>query len=133
MGFRDAIEKGVVDIYQPDVLHAGGITEARKMATLADVYYAAIALHNPLGPLVVATSLQLDASIGSSLCQEVVRDAAAKYVKSWPYAVDGGHMSIPPGMGLGVDVDEEDVAEAECLADRHLPVVSHGDGPVAAW
>jgi len=59
-GFRDILEKQAVAIVQPDLCHAGGILEGKRIAAMAEVYYASIAPHNPLGPISLASCLQLD-------------------------------------------------------------------------
>ena len=64
------LASGAVDIIQPDPSHAGGITETRKIATMAEAYDVAVALHCPLGPLALATCLQLDACTYNAFIQE---------------------------------------------------------------
>ena len=71
-GFREMLEKQAATILQPDLCHAGGITEVRLIAGMAEAYYAAIAPHNPLGPISLAAGIQLAASIPNFLCQEQV-------------------------------------------------------------
>ena len=69
-GFREILEKRAASILQPDLCHAGGINEVRIIAGMAEAYYAAIAPHNPLGPISLAACIQLDASIPNFLAQE---------------------------------------------------------------
>ena len=69
-GFREVLEKKAATILQPDLCHAGGITEVRLIAGMAEAYYAAIAPHNPLGPISLAAGIQIAASIPNFLCQE---------------------------------------------------------------
>ena len=76
-GFREVLEKGAATILQPDLCHAGGITEVRLIAGMAEAYYAAIAPHNPLGPISLAAGVQIAASIPNFLCQEQVAWAKA--------------------------------------------------------
>jgi len=71
-GFREILEKGAATILQPDMCHAGGISEVRIIAGMAEAYYAQIAPHNPMGPISLATGLQLAASIPDFLVQEQV-------------------------------------------------------------
>ena len=71
-GFREVLEKKAATILQPDLCHAGGITEVRLIAGMAEAYYATIAPHNPLGPISLAAGIQLAASIPNFLCQEQV-------------------------------------------------------------
>ncbi len=69
-GFREVLEKRAATILQPDLCHAGGITEVRLIAGMAEAYYATIAPHNPLGPISLAAGVQISASIPNFLCQE---------------------------------------------------------------
>jgi galactonate dehydratase len=71
-GFREVLEKRAATILQPDLCHAGGITEVRLTAGMAEAYYATIAPHNPLGPISLAAGVQIAASIPNFLCQEQV-------------------------------------------------------------
>jgi L-alanine-DL-glutamate epimerase-like enolase superfamily enzyme len=71
-GFREVLEKQAAVILQPDLSHAGGILEVKKIAAMAECYYAAIAPHCPLGPIALAACLQLDACIPNFLVQEHV-------------------------------------------------------------
>ena len=71
-GFREVLEKRAATILQPDLCHAGGITEVRLIAGMAEAYYATIAPHNPLGPISLAAGVQIAASIPNFLCQEQV-------------------------------------------------------------
>src|SRR5690606_32685785 len=71
-GFREILEKGAASILQPDLCHAGGITEGRLIAGMAEAYYVPIAPHNPMGPISLAAGLQLAASIPNFLVQEQV-------------------------------------------------------------
>ena len=76
-GFREVLEKKSATILQPDLCHAGGITEVRLIAGMAEAYYADVAPHNPLGPISLAAGVQLSASIPNFLCQEQVASAKA--------------------------------------------------------
>ncbi|TGV81611.1 galactonate dehydratase, partial [Mesorhizobium sp. M00.F.Ca.ET.158.01.1.1] len=68
--FKSVFEEGVVDIIQPDLSHAGGITECRKIAAMAEAYDVAVAPHCPLGPIALAACLQLDAVSYNCFIQE---------------------------------------------------------------
>ncbi len=87
-GFREVLEKKAATILQPDLCHAGGITEVRLIAGMAEAYYAAIAPHNPLGPISLAAGIQLAASIPNFLCQEQV-SLGEGYLKT-PFVVQNG-------------------------------------------
>lgn len=107
-GFREVLEKRAATILQPDLCHAGGITEARLIAGMAEAYYAAIAPHNPLGPISLAAGVQLAASIPNFLCQEQV-SLGEGYLKR-PFQVRDGYLTLPTGPGLGIELDEDFVA-----------------------
>ena len=104
-GFRQILEKGAATILQPDLCHAGGITEVRLIAGMAEAYYATIAPHNPLGPISLAAGLQIAASIPNFLCQEQV-SLGEGYLKN-PFKVREGYVDLPTGPGLGIELDEE--------------------------
>jgi len=108
-GFREILEKGAASILQPDLCHAGGITEVRLIAGMAEAYYAAIAPHNPLGPISLAAGLQLAATIPNFLCQEQV-SLGEGYLKQ-PFKIRNGYIDIPTGPGLGIEIDEQALAE----------------------
>ena len=96
-GFREILEKGAAVILQPDLCHAGGITECRLIAGMAEAYYAAIAPHNPLGPISLAAGVQLAASIPNFLCQEQV-SLGEGYLEQ-PFVVKEGYLELPTGPG----------------------------------
>ena len=131
-GFRDLIERQVADVYQPDVCHAGGISELVRIASMADAYYAAIAPHNPLGPLALAASLQVDAVVGNFLTQELVR-GLGRPITTEDFRLSDGYIDLPIGPGLGVEVDEEAVRAASTTASFRNPETSYPDGSVANW
>jgi galactonate dehydratase len=108
-GFREVLEKGVADIIQPDVVHAGGITQLKKIAALAEAYYVAVAPHNPLSPVATAACLQLDAAIPNFLIQEMVHGNPDRtsLVTAPIEKVSEGYVDLPRKPGLGVDLNEE--------------------------
>src|SRR5690606_35757823 len=108
-GFREILEKGAASILQPDMCHAGGITEVRLIAGMAEAYYAAIAPHNPLGPISLAAGLQMAASIPNFLCQEQV-SLGEGYLKT-PFEVEDGYIDLPQGPGLGIELDDNQMAD----------------------
>ncbi len=107
-GFREVLETGAATILQPDLCHAGGITEVRLIAGMAEAYYASIAPHNPLGPISLAAGIQIAASIPNFLIQEQV-SLGEGYLKK-PFTVREGYVDVPPGPGLGIELDEDAVA-----------------------
>jgi galactonate dehydratase len=104
-GFREVLETGAASILQPDLSHAGGISECRAIAAMAEAYYAQIAPHNPLGPIALAAGVQLAASIPNFLCQEQV-SLGEGYLKQ-PFRVRDGYLDLPTGPGLGIELDRE--------------------------
>jgi galactonate dehydratase len=115
--FFDALRSGALAVVQPDIAHAGGITECKKIAALAEAAYAQVALHAPLSPLALAASIQLDACLPNFLVQEhnEVNDwreggqtiIGKGYLKT-PFVLDGdGCVAVPTGPGLGVEIDED--------------------------
>src|SRR5215831_5056913 len=104
-GFREILEKKAAGVLQPDLCHAGGITEVRVIAGMAEAYYASIAPHNPLGPISLAAGVQMAASIPNFLCQEQV-SLGEGYLKN-PFKVRDGYIDLPTGPGLGIELDEE--------------------------
>lgn len=109
-GFREILEQRAASILQPDISHAGGIFEVRLIAGMAEANYAAIAPHCPLGPIAFAASVQLDACIPNFLIQEHV-SLGEGYLKN-PFKLDGdGFVALPEGPGLGIELDEDALAD----------------------
>jgi len=136
------LASGAVDILQPDPSHAGGITETRKIATMAEAYDVAIALHCPLGPIALAACLQLDGVTWNAFIQE--QSLGIHYNTSndlLDYLADpsvfdyaDGYVRIPTGPGLGIEVNEDYVIERAAEGHRwRNPVWRHADGSVAEW
>lgn len=130
-GFREILEKGAASILQPDLCHAGGIMEARLIAGMAESYYATMAPHNPLGPISLACGIQFAASIPNFLCQEQV-NLGEGYLKE-PFKVEGGYLSIPTGPGLGIELDEEKLADKIGHDWRNRETYDEHDGSVVDW
>ncbi len=141
--FRPILEAGWVDIVQPDLSHCGGITEGRKIATLAETYDVALALHCPLGPVALASCLQVDAVSHNAVIQE--QSTGMHYngdvglldyiVDRSVLSVEDGYLIIPTGPGLGIEIDEE-VVETKSKEMKHQwrnPIWEHPDGSVAEW
>ena len=140
--FKRILQDGYVDILQPDPSHAGGITETRKIANMAEAYDVAIALHCPLGPIALAVNLQLDANCYNAFIQEQSLgihynqgNDLLDYIKN-PEVFDyaDGHVKIPQGVGLGIEVNEEYVKERAKVGHRwRNPIWRHKDGSFAEW
>ena len=130
-GFREILEKGAASILQPDLCHAGGITEVRLIAGMAEAYYAAIAPHNPLGPISLAAGIQLAASIPNFLCQEQV-SLGDGYLKQ-SFQVKDGYIELPRGPGLGIELDEDAVAAKIGHDWQSREEYDADDGSVVDW
>ena len=130
-GFREILEKGAASILQPDLCHAGGITETRLIAGMAEAYYAAIAPHNPLGPISLAAGLHLAASIPNFLCQEQV-NLGDGYLKT-PFTVEDGSVAVPAGPGLGIEIDEEALKDKIGHDWENPQTYDPRDGSVVDW
>jgi galactonate dehydratase len=131
-GFREVLAKGAASVLQPDPCICGGILEATHIAAMAECHYAAVAPHNPYGPVNLAAAIQIDAAIPNFLIQEFVH-LGEGYLKQ-PFVVRDGYIELPDGPGLGVEVDEDALAD---LALQPLPDVGRwfhpDDGSVADW
>ena len=139
--FKEVFESGAVDVIQPDLSHAGGITETHKIASMAEAYDVALAPHCPLGPVALASCLQVDACSPNALIQEQSLDIhyneggdVLDYLAD-PSVFDyeDGYVSLPDAPGLGVEPDEETLSDRAGHDDWHNPVWRHDDGSVAEW
>jgi galactonate dehydratase len=140
--FKPFFEARAVDIIQPDLSHAGGILECRKIAAMAEAYDVAVAPHCPLGPLALASCLQLAACTPNVAIQEmslgihynVGADLFTYCRQKEQLTPKDGFLPIPEGPGLGVDIDEDVVRDLH--KDRHRwrnPVWRNHDGSFAEW
>ncbi len=140
--FKQVLADGFVDIIQPDLSHAGGITECRKIAAMAEAYDIGLAPHCPLGPIALAACLQIDAVSYNAVIQE--QSLGIHYNKSNDlldyisnpevFAFSDGFVAIPEGPGLGIDVNEDYVREQAKTGHRwRNPVWRHPDGSFAEW
>ena len=140
--FKRVLQTGGVDIIQPDPSHAGGITETRKIAAMAEAYDVALALHCPLGPIALAANLQLDAICYNAFIQEqslgihynAANDLLDYLADRAPFAYNDGYVAIPGGPGLGIEINQAYVDERASEGHRwRNPVWRHVDGSVAEW
>ncbi|MBO7214794.1 MAG: galactonate dehydratase [Clostridia bacterium] len=140
--FKRLLNAGGVSIIQPDLSHAGGITEVRKIAAMAEAYDVALAPHCPLGPIALSACLQVDAvsynafiqeqsigihyNVGKSVLDYVLNKEDFKFTDGW--------VNFPKKAGLGVDVNKELIIE-ENKTPHHWknPVWRHEDGSIAEW
>jgi galactonate dehydratase len=146
--FKPVLEAGAVDLVQPDVGHAGGITEVTKIAAMAEAADVAMAPHCPLGPVALAACLQVDASTPNALIQEQSLDIhynetgdLLDYVSDPSvFEYEDGYVDIPEQPGLGIEVDEAAVRAAAVerpdwgdSLGLFKPTWRHDDGSVAEW
>ena len=141
-GFKEIITRGIADIIQPDLCHAGGIFEVRKIAAMAECYDVAVAPHCPLGPIALAASLQLDWCTPNAVIQEqslgihynqgadlldyLADPAVFEYREGFVYRND-----LP---GLGIEVNEVKVREAAAVGHTWKnPIWRTADGVIAEW
>lgn len=140
--FRRLLEVGGVDIIQPDLSHAGGISEVRKIAAMAEAYDVALAPHCPLGPIALAACLNVDAVSYNAVIQEQsigihynVGKSVLDYVTNTSdFDFKDGYVDLPHIPGLGVMVNRELVIEENKNPHNWKnPVWRHKDGSVAEW
>lgn len=140
--FKAVLASGAVDIIQPDPSHCGGITEARKIAHMAEAYDVALALHCPLGPIALAACLQIDAGCYNATIQEqslgihynTTNELLDYLADPAVFTYADGQVQIPRGPGLGIELDEDYVRERAATGHRwRNPVWRHDDGSFAEW
>jgi galactonate dehydratase len=130
-GFLEVLQKRAATIVQPDLCHAGGITECRLIAGMAEAYYASLAPHNPLGPISLAAGVQLAASIPNFLIQEQV-SLGEGYIKN-PFKIREGYLDLPTGPGLGIELDDNAMADKIGHDWRNQESYDAEDGSVVDW
>lgn len=140
--FKRLFACGGVDIIQPDLSHAGGITEVKKIAAMAEAHDIALAPHCPLGPIALASCLQVDAICHNAVIQEqsmgihynVGKSVLDYILNPEDFCFTDGCVNFPVKAGLGVEINKELVRE-ENRTPHHWknPVWRHEDGSVAEW
>lgn len=140
--FKRLFTCGGVDIIQPDLSHAGGITEVKKIAAMAEAHDIALAPHCPLGPIALASCLQVDAICHNAVIQEqsmgihynVGKSVLDYILNPEDFCFTDGCVNFPVKPGLGVEINKELVLE-ENRTPHHWknPVWRHEDGSVAEW
>ena len=140
--FKSLLASGAVDIIQPDPSHSGGISETRKITTMAEAYDVAVALHCPLGPIALATCLQIDACTYNAFIQEqslgihynVDNDLLDYLTDPSVFTYADGFVTIPSSPGLGIEVNEDYVKDRARQSHRwRNPIWRHQDGSLAEW
>lgn len=140
--FKRLLSIGGVDIIQPDLSHAGGITEVRKIAAMAEAHDVALAPHCPLGPIALASCLNIDAVSYNAFIQEQsmgihynIGKSVLDYVcNKEDFIFTDGFVQLPKRPGLGVEVNKELVLEEHKTPHSWKnPLWRHQDGSVAEW
>jgi galactonate dehydratase len=140
--FKRLFEQGAVDIIQPDLSHAGGISEVKKIAAMAEAYDVALAPHCPLGPISLAAALQIDFNCINAIIQESSigihynegADLLDYLANPEVFAIKDGYIERTALPGLGIEVDEQKVKEmASAGHDWKNPVWRNADGSVTEW
>ncbi len=140
--FKHLLHDGYVDIIQPDLSHAGGISEVKKIAGMAEAYDIAVAPHCPLGPIALAACLQIDACTHNFALQEQSLnihynkqgDLLDYLVDPSVFAFQDGYLEVPRGPGLGIEINEVLVREAAARNQTwRNPLWRNDDGAIAEW
>ena len=135
MCIRDrVIEKQAAAYLQPDASHAGGITEMKKIANMAETYYIDVLPHCAIGPVAFSACMQVDAVIPNFLVQEQIDQALGNELLEENWKVKDGYIALPTKPGLGFDINEQEVQKRVKYKEelggeyRHL-----ADDSVADW
>jgi galactonate dehydratase len=140
--FKKVLQDGYVSVLQPDLSHAGGISEVKKIAAMAEAYDVAVAPHCPLGPISFMACLQLDSATPNVIIQEQVvevhdihKSVPLKYLSNPEvFQFAEGFVAVPQGAGLGLKVNEAAVREAAKRGHNwKVPPLRNEDGTVAEW
>jgi len=140
--YKRLFENGLVDIIQPDLSHAGGITEVKKLAAVAESYDVAVAPHCPLGPIALASCFVIDACCHNAVIQEqslgmqfTEEMSLTDYLNNPEmFAYENGYMKITDAPGLGVDINEDIVREMDAKGFNWKNAQwRNEDGSVAEW
>lgn len=133
--FREMIENELISYARPDLCHCGGITEAKKIAAIAEMHYVNLAPHNTQGPIGTAAGLHLSLAVPNITILEApwVNEEKPKTDLCWPYPrLEDGYALPLEGPGLGIEFDEV-AAERREFQPRLLPKLSDPDGSVRDW
>jgi galactonate dehydratase len=128
--FRELLEHGGPQYVRPDLGLAGGITQVKKIAAIAESYHSAVVTHNYLGPVLTAASVQIDASIPNFLTQEYSKrdedPVHAVYRNS--LRREGGYITVPDAPGIGVELDDSMVESTPFVPKdlRNVPIRTDG-------
>jgi galactonate dehydratase len=134
--FREMAEKRAASVWQPDITHCGGLSEARRIAALAEAYRVSLAPHNPQGPVSTAASLEFGFATPSYIiCETVHLDVPWRQdVCTESFTVDPNGRIVRPGdrPGLGIEINEAEVAKHPF--EQEVPMRTfYADGSVGDW
>jgi galactonate dehydratase len=133
-GFREVFEKQAVAYIQPDTSHCGGITELKKIANMAEVYYMHILPHCAIGPVAFTASMHVDAMAPNFLAQEQIDQGLGGGLFMEDWQVRDGHIDLPTKPGLGFEIDEDAVRQVAQYSEELGGEFYHAtDGSVADW
>jgi galactonate dehydratase len=132
--YRRLFEIQACAYIQPDGSHAGGISELKRIANMAEVYYIHVMPHCAIGPVALAACLNVDAAVPNFLIQEMVGPQQLQGPIRLDWKLRDGFMELSNTPGLGVEVDETEVSRmaqySEELGGEHY---HDDDGSVADW
>jgi galactonate dehydratase len=131
-GFRDVLTKRAATIIQPDICYAGGITELRLIAGMAESYYVPLAPHNPQGPCSLAASCQIAAAIPNFLIQEQGVKTHDNLLKN-PFKSEKGYLPVSSAPGLGIEMDEDKFMAQVGEPQPYQRTYDRDDGSVVDW
>jgi galactonate dehydratase len=132
--FREVFEKNAAAYIQPDASHAGGISELKRIANMAEVYYVHVLPHCAIGPVAFAACLQVDAAIPNFLIQEQVDVGLGNGLLEDNFQVIGGHVALPTLPGLGLRINESEAQRNIDYAEELGGEFYHpADGSIVDW
>lgn len=140
--FKQILHEGVVDIVQPDLSHAGGISEVRRIAAMAEAYDVSLAPHCPLGPISLASALHIDFTSANAIIQEssigihynIGFDLLDYVLNPEVFNVKDGYVGLFKTPGLGIDIDEERLREGQKIGHNWAnPIWRTEDGNFSEW
>ncbi|PDM26094.1 galactonate dehydratase [Candidatus Bathyarchaeota archaeon] len=130
--FRELINREAVHMVRPDLCLAGGISQCRKIAALAEASYVGVVPHCPLSGVAIAASVHFAASIHNFTLQEYVPFRAEDPIVKTRVKLVRGYLEIPERPGLGVELDESLLSKSS-FRPFDLPTLEREDGSVADW
>lgn len=133
--FREVLATRTIGVVQPDIIQSGGIAEARKIASYAEMHFVSVAPHNPWSWVNTLASLHLDTVTPNFLIQEVITEPEPwkdAIVRNAPSLDSNGFFAVPEKPGLGIELDFDALAHFPPVTGRP-PALWHEDGSVADW